>query len=89
MSKFHEAGSILEVSFALSKLLHFHRVYLVTVCKQGVAAVESAYLGILADSTIVVRINLSCQAGEFMPSNLFPQNKVCVKKKGPHSKIGH
>ena len=39
MSKVQEAGSILKVSFALSKWPHFHRAYLVTVCKQGATAV--------------------------------------------------
>ena len=33
--EFQGAGSILKVSFALSKWPHFHRVYLVTVCKRS------------------------------------------------------
>ena len=34
-SKAQEASSILKVGFALSKWPHFHRVYLVTVCKRS------------------------------------------------------
>ena len=37
--KVQEAGSILRVGFALSKWPHFHRVYLVTVCKRSSIAV--------------------------------------------------
>ena len=44
MSKFQEAGSILRVNFALSKWSHFHRVYLVTVCKRKLVAVEPPFL---------------------------------------------
>ena len=39
MSKAQETGSILKVDFAWSKGPHFHRVYLVTVCKRSSMAV--------------------------------------------------
>ena len=38
--KFQDAGSILKVDFARSKWHHFHRVYLVTVCKWSLIAVS-------------------------------------------------
>ena len=44
--KVQETGSILRVSFALSKWPHFHRVYLVTICKRSSIAVYM-YLQIL------------------------------------------
>ena len=34
-----EAGSILRIGFALAKYPHFHRAYLVTICKQKLVAV--------------------------------------------------
>ena len=39
LTKSKEAGSILRVSFDLSKWPQFHSVYLVTVCKRGAMAV--------------------------------------------------
>ena len=40
-TKKKESGSILRVSFALSKWPHLHRVYLINVCKRGPTAVHS------------------------------------------------
>ena len=37
--KFQGAGKILSVDFAWSKVPHFHRVYLLTVCKRKLVAV--------------------------------------------------
>ena len=42
--KFQGAGSILRVGFAWSKWPHFQRVYLVTVCKQSLMAVDKIYI---------------------------------------------
>ena len=39
MSKVQGAGSTLRVGFTMSKWPHFHRVYLVTVCKRSYIAV--------------------------------------------------
>ena len=38
--KFQRTGSILKVVFVLSKWPHFHRVYLVTVCKRSLMTVH-------------------------------------------------
>ena len=53
MLKVQEASSIFRVDFALSKLPHLHRAYLVTVLFDLILSVHSAYLVTVCNQIII------------------------------------